>query len=307
MSSEKNLKESSSGEIMARARRARLVVPAFNIPYLPMMKPVIEAVRDASCFAFVAVARLEWTKFEAGGVEPVREEYERWKDLSCVRLHLDHVPVIDEDNLRVDYLPIIERAIALGYDSVMVDGSRLPLEENLAATRRVVEISAGLPVEAELGAVLGHEEGPPLSYEEIFASKRGFTDVEQARTFARESGCSWLSVAIGSIHGAVSRALRDAKKATARLDLGQLAALAEATRLPLVLHGGSGIEHAAVREAVKRGITKINIGTEIRQAYEQALRAGGGVEEARRRTYDRTRWVIRDFLGLEGSLAKLTQ
>jgi len=305
MNTEKSLREVASAEIVARARRAKLVIPAFNIPYLPMMKPVIEAVRDASCFGFVAVARLEWTKFEAGGVEPVREEYERWKELQCVRLHLDHVPVIDEDNLRVDYLPIIERAIALGYDSVMVDGSRLPLEENLAATRRVVEIAGGLPVEAELGAVLGHEDGPPLSYEEIFASKQGFTDVEEARQFARESGCSWLSVAVGSIHGAVSRALRDAKKATARLDLAHLTALAQATGLPLVLHGGSGIEPAAVREAVKLGITKINIGTEIRQAYEQALRSGADIETARRQTYDRTRWVIRDFLGIEGSIAKL--
>ncbi len=294
-----------SKEIVARARRARLVIPAFNIPYLPMMKPVIQAVRDAACFGFVAVARLEWTKFEARGVDEIREEYERWKDLRCVRLHLDHVPVIDEDNLRVDYLPIIERAIALGYDSVMVDASRLPFEENIAATRAVVQRAAGLPVEAELGAVLGHEEGPPLSYEEIFASKRGFTDVEEARRFARESGCSWLSVAIGSIHGAVSRALRDAKKATARLDLSHLARLAEATSLPLVLHGGSGIEPGSVREAVKRGIAKINIGTEIRQAYEQALRAGGDVEAARSRTYERTRWVIRDFLDLEGSLPRL--
>ncbi len=306
MSTDKNLKELPSGAIVERARQAKLVIPAFNIPYLPMMKPVIEALRDASCFGFVAVARLEWTKFEAGGVEAIREEYERWKDLRYVRLHLDHVPVIDEDNLRVDYLPIIERAIALGYDSVMVDGSRLPLAENLAATRRVVEAAAGLPVEAELGAVLGHEEGPPLSYEEIFASKRGFTEVEEARQFAQESGCSWLSVAIGSIHGAVSRALRDAKKATARLDLSHLARLSESTGLPLVLHGGSGIEPASVREAVKLGIAKINIGTEIRQAYEQARRSGADFEAARRKTYERTRWVIRDFLGIEGSLAKLT-
>lgn len=305
MDPRESLSARTSREIVERAHRARLVIPAFNIPYLPMMKPVIEALRDARCFGFVAVARLEWTKFEAGGVEAIRAEYERWKDRGCSRLHLDHVPVIDEDNLRVDFLPIIERAIRLGYDSVMIDGSRLPLEQNLQATRSVVDLADGLPVEAELGAVLGHEEGPPLSYEEIFASKRGFTDLEEARTFARSSGADWLSVAVGSIHGAVSRALRDAKKATARLDLDHLAALSTATGLPLVLHGGSGIEPEAVRQAVRLGITKINIGTEIRQAYEQALRSQASIDEARRSTYDRTRWVIRDFLGSEGTIDRL--
>ena len=91
-----------------------------------------------------------------------------------MRLHLDHVPVIDEDNQRVDYLPIFQEAIDVGYESVMIDGSRLPLDENIAATRQVVELAhaAGVPVEAELGAVLGHEDGPLPSYEELFASGR---------------------------------------------------------------------------------------------------------------------------------------
>ena len=152
------------------------------------------------------VARLEWEKFASGSPEAVAEEFRRHQDPEHVRLHLDHVPVIDEDQRAVDYLPILRRAIAAGYQSVMVDGSRLSLEENIRATRAVAELAhaAGIPCEAELGAVLGHEAGPLPPYEELFASGRGFTDPEEAARFVRESGCDWLSVAIGNIHGAIS-------------------------------------------------------------------------------------------------------
>src|ERR1019366_4468077 len=97
------------------AWKAKIVIPAFNIPYLPMMKPVIRALRDAKCFGLVTVARLEWLKFEAGSLKAVLDEYQRIKDRRYVRLHLDHVPVIDEDHLRVDYRATIEEAIRLGY------------------------------------------------------------------------------------------------------------------------------------------------------------------------------------------------
>src|SRR5690606_9183044 len=107
--------------------------------------------------------------------------------------------VIDEDQEPVDYLAIVNEALRLGFDSVMVDGSRLRLEENIAATRQVAERAhrAGVPCEAELGAVMGHEEGPLPPYEELFASGRGFTDTDEARRFVQETGCDWLSVAIG--------------------------------------------------------------------------------------------------------------
>ncbi len=100
-----------------------------------------------------------------------------------VRLHLDHIPVVDEDNLRGNYLPIIREAIQLGYESVMVDGSRLSLEENIQAVCPAVEMvnAAGAPIEAELGTVMGHESGPMPSYEELFASGKGFTNVAEAK------------------------------------------------------------------------------------------------------------------------------
>ncbi|MHC4887779.1 MAG: class II fructose-bisphosphate aldolase, partial [Planctomycetota bacterium] len=126
--------------------------------------------------------------------------------------------------LRVDYLAILTQAVELGYESVMVDGSRLPLDENIAATRAVVVMAHAkdVAVEAELGAVLGHETGPMPPYEELFASGKGFTDVEEATRFVRETGVDWLSVSIGNVHGAISAATRGEKKITARLNIERL-------------------------------------------------------------------------------------
>ena len=128
-------------EIIRKAYSLGLAIPAFNIPYLPMMEPVVRAVIDTDSFALVAVARLEWVKFESRDLRSVAEEFDQWRNPAHVRLHLDHVPVIDEDDLQVDYIPVFREALSLGYESVMIDGSRLPLDENIHATRRVVELA----------------------------------------------------------------------------------------------------------------------------------------------------------------------
>jgi fructose-bisphosphate aldolase class II len=298
----------STSDIIRNAQRTKIALPAFNIPYLPMMQPVIRAVVDQDSFALIAVARLEWMKFEAQSPAAVMEEFRRWNRPDHVRIHLDHVPVIDEDKQQVDFLAIIQEALELGYQSVMVDGSRLSLAENIAATRQAVELAhrAGCPCEAELGAVLGHEAGPLPPYEELFASGRGFTDVQEAERFVRETGCDWLSVAIGNIHGAISGALKNQKKVEARLNLDHLERLRQATGVPLVLHGGSGVKRESVLAAVQRGIVKINIGTEIRQAYEAALRETKSVAAAQDAVYDRTGWLIRDYFGISGNRKQLT-
>jgi len=268
-----------------------------------MVEPVIRAVVDQDSFALIETARLEWLKFESRGPSAVIEEFVKWNEPHHVRIHLDHVPVIDEDNLEVDYLSIIQEAIGLGYQSVMVDGSRLDLGGNIEATRHAVELAhgAGIPCEAELGAVLGHETGPLPPYDELFESGLGFTDVEEAERFVSETGCDWLSVAAGNIHGAVSGALRDRKKVEARLHLDHLERLRQATGVPLVLHGGSGVKQEYLLAAIKKGIAKVNVGTEIRQAYESALRESGRVVAARDAVYERTSWLIRDHFGLAGS------
>lgn len=297
----------TTAEIVQKASQLGIVVPGFNVPYLPMVQPIIQAVVDQDSFALVEVARLEFFKFQAQSLRAVKDEFDRWYQPDHVRLHLDHVPVIDEDLQQVDYLGMIKEALALGYQSVMVDGSRLDLEGNIRATRAVVEAAhaVGVPVEAELGAVMGHEKGPLPPYEELFASGRGFTDVDEAARFVRESGCDWLSVAVGNIHGAISGAARDQKKVEARLNLEHLERLRQATGVPLVLHGGSGIQQQYVLAAIRKGIAKVNVGTEIRQAYEQALRQTGQVADAQRAVYERTSSIIRDYFGIAGSRARL--
>ena len=288
--------------IVKNAARLGIAIPAFNVPYLPMIEPVIRAVHDCDSFAMIESARLEWIKFEAKSAAAVAEEFERWNDPNHISLHLDHIPVIDEDNNHVEVLPVFEEAIRLGYHSLMIDGSRLSLADNIAATRAAAELAhaAGLPCEAELGAIMGHESGPMPPYEELFASGKGFTQVAEAQQFVQESGCDWLSVAIGNVHGAIAAGTKDKQKIAARLDLAQLERLRDALGIPLVLHGGSGIPQELVLEAFKRGIAKINIATEIRQAYEVALKESGRVSEAQEATYDRTCWLITDYFGLAG-------
>jgi len=297
----------SSAEIMRRALACGIVVPAFNVPYLPMMAPVITAVTDQDVFALIETARLEWIKFESRGPVEVAAEFNRWKNPAHVRLHLDHVPVIDEDGNRIDYLPLFRQAVDLGYDSVMIDGSRLPLEENIRATTEVVEVAhrANVAVEAELGAVWGHESGPAPPYEELFSSGLGFTDPDEAKQFVSATGCDWLSVAIGNIHGAIAEGLKDQRKPEARLSLERLDRIAEATGIPLVLHGGSGIQQSYVLEAIKHGVAKINIATEIRQPYEKTLRETGSLEKTQQTVYERTVWVLRDHLRITGTTRKL--
>jgi fructose-bisphosphate aldolase class II len=298
-----------TAQLMRNARQAGLVIPAFNTPYLPMIEPVIRAVVDEDAFALVETALLEWYKFEARSAAAVAEEFRKHENPDHVRLHLDHVPVIDEDGKRWDYLAVVAEALTVGYQSVMVDGSRLDLEANIAATRMVADLAhaAGVPCEAELGAVMGHETGPLPPYEELFKSGIGFTDVHEARRFVRETGCDWLSVAVGNIHGAISGALKDQKKVEAMLDLKHLQRLSTATGVPLVLHGGSGVKKEHVLKGIKEGISKINVGTEIRHAYEQTLRETSRLTAAQDAVYDRTRWVLRDYYGISGDRRTVRQ
>ncbi|MBQ2941885.1 MAG: class II fructose-bisphosphate aldolase [Clostridia bacterium] len=302
----------SSNKIVQAAVANHTIIPAFNIPYLPMAEAVIKAIVDENSVAMVQVARLEWEKFESESPEAVAKEYFKYKKDGYTLLHLDHVPAIDEDFKKVDYMDIIRRALECGYQSVMVDGSRLPLDENIATTLEVANLAKtyGAAVEAELGAVSGHEgSGIGLSYEELFATKKGFTKPEEATRFAKESGCDWLSVAAGSFHGAIAASTKHLKKPNARLDIDHIRTLSEVTgKMPLVLHGGSGIEQDYILRAMESGIAKINVGTEIRQPYEFALEEKpGDIAYAQEKVYERTRWVIHEFLRTTDNHDKLVK
>ncbi|RLE06483.1 hypothetical protein DRZ78_04675 [Candidatus Aerophobetes bacterium] len=299
--------KTSVSEIMRRAYKNGILIPAFNVAHLPMIKPIVDTLKEMRTFALVEVARPDVERFGAKSFQSVADEYGSLADRRFSRLHLDHIPVIDEDGKKVDWIALIKMGLALGYDSVMIDGSRLPLEENVAITREVVELSHGYgrPVEAELGAVLGHEAGPLPPYEELFRSGRGFTDPEDAERFVRETGVDWLSVAIGNIHGAISGVAKDKKKISARLNIDHLKRINRLTKIPLVLHGGSGIPKGYVMEAVKNGITKMNIGTSIRQAYERSLlEKPDDVEAAQEEVAVEVKRLIEEY-EVEGSWERL--
>jgi ketose-bisphosphate aldolase len=299
------ISEKNIGTIMNMARTKGIVIPGFNIPYLPMMEPVVRALVDTGSFGLIMVARLEWIKFKSGGIKQIRDEYEKLKNMEFTRLHLDHVPVIDEDNLLTEFEKIISEAIELGYDSVMIDGSRLSLEENIMQTQKIVRLAhhANIPVEAELGAVLGHEAGPLPPYEELFASGKGFTSPEEASRFVHETETDWLSVAIGNIHGAISAATREQKKVEARLNIRHLSMINELTNIPLVLHGGTGIRKKYIMQSFQHGIAKINIATAIRQPYEKLMNTS--VKSAQEAVYNEMINIIQNELEIAGSAAKL--
>lgn len=165
-----------------------------------------------------------------------------------VALHLDHSS---------DYGYIVS-AIRDGFRSVMFDGSRLTLEENLALTQKVVETARvfGADVEAELGRV-----GFAADSDEDRLDM--YTKPEVAAYFCEKTGVTSLAVAIGSAHGVY--------KTAPKLDLDRLSQINAATDVPLVLHGGSGIPDDQLREAFRLGINKFNVGTEYFQLYYQAV------------------------------------
>ncbi len=286
-------------EVVGKARSIGKCIPAFNVPHIPMVKPIAQAIADENSIALIQIARVEWEKMSAQSLERVAEEYEKYQVPGHTLLHLDHIPVIDEDYKRVAYEELVSRALKAGYQSVMIDGSRLPLAENIKVTAEISAMAheAGVPCEGELGAVMGHESGEIPPYEEIFAKKMGFTKLEEAKRFALESGCDWLSVAVGNIHGQIAEAVRNQKKPAARLDVEHIGALYQMAGIPLVLHGGSGVQHECLLEAVKAGIAKINVGTEMRQAYEFALlEKDGDIAYAQDKVYHKVRDYISGYL-----------
>lgn len=165
-----------------------------------------------------------------------------------VGLHLDHSS---------DYAFIL-KAIRCGFNSVMYDGSMLPLEENIANCKKVVETAhlLGADVEAELGHVGAAAGKTDQDNEDLY------TRPEVAARFVEETGVDSLAVAIGSAHGVYTT--------TPRLDLARLDELNAATNVPLVLHGGSGIPNEQLNEAFKRGINKFNVGTEFFQLQKES-------------------------------------
>ena len=168
-----------------------------------------------------------------------------------VSIHLDHG----------DGFPICMEALRLGFTSVMIDGSTLPVQENAALTQSVVEVARHfhVPVEAEIGELQRLDNG-------VVLENKNVADPDQVREFLSLCSPDTLAIGIGNAHGFYKG------KPDIRLDV--LEAVRKFSDLPLVLHGCTGMEESVIRDAVKLGVAKINFGTEIRWKYIQHLEDG---------------------------------
>ncbi|MEU4041992.1 class II fructose-bisphosphate aldolase [Streptomyces antibioticus] len=237
----------TTGELVTRARAARTAVAAFNIITLEHVEAVVTGAEAARVPVVLQVSE-NAVKFRGGRLLPLARAAAAAAEHAAVpvALHLDHV---QDDAL-------LHQAADAGFSSVMYDASRLPYDENLAATRAAVDRAhaQGLWIEAELGEIGGKGAHAPGAR----------TDPAEAWAFVAGSGVDALAVAVGSVHAMTTR--------TATLDHALLGRLAAALDIPLVLHGSSGVPDDELTAAVTGGITKVNIGTALNQAMTAAIR-----------------------------------
>ena len=243
----------NTGDLLLRAREGGYAIGAFNFENMEMAQAIVAAAEK--CRAPVILQTTPSTvKYASVGLFRAIAEAVANEASVPVALHLDHG----------DTEKLCFAAALAGYSSVMIDGSRYPLRDNIALASAVVGFcrERGIPVEAELGRVGGKEDS-------LVADGDIYTDPAEACEFVRRTGVSSLAVAIGTAHGIYS--------GTPVLDVGRLSQIKErldsaGLGLPLVLHGASGLSDDVVRDCVARGICKVNFATELRQAYTAAVR-----------------------------------
>jgi fructose-bisphosphate aldolase class II len=258
-------------EVLAKANKGNYAVGAFNINNLEILQAIVNAAKKLKSPVIlqtsegsIAYAGMNYLKCLA--VQAAREH-----GIPIV-LHLDHGRDTD----------IIRQAIRNGYTSVMIDGSHLPFEDNIALTKKVVgwAHAKGVSVEGELGTIGGAEE-------KIVSRKIIYTEPSAAKEFVDATGIDALAVAIGTSHGAYKFS------GAAQLDIRRLKKIKQKVNMPLVLHGASGVPDWLVRaatqygarlgrpeggpdeqivQAVKNGINKINTDTDIRLAFDAGVR-----------------------------------
>ncbi len=237
-------------ELLAGAEKGGYAIGAFNANNMEIVQAIMEAARleKAPVIMQASQGAIQYAglDFITGMVKIAAQD----SDIP-VALHLDHGTSFEQ----------VVRCIRSGFTSVMYDGSKLPLEQNIAITKKVVEIAraVGVSVEAELGKIGGTEDD--ISVEDREAM---FTDPEEARYFVEQTGVDSLAVAIGTAHGQY--------KGEPRLDFERLARIRELTNIPIVLHGSSGVPDDQIRRAISLGVRKVNIDTNIREAFVGKMR-----------------------------------
>jgi len=263
----------SNKELLIQARKGGYAVGAFNMNNLEILQAIVSAGEAEKSPVILAVS--EGAIKYAGMpyiVSMVRTASEQ--TFIHLSLHLDHGTDLE----------VIRSCIENGFTSIMIDGSHLPFEENIEVTQKVVEKAKrkGVSVEAELGRLKGIEEKISVSDKEAF-----LTDPQAAEEFAKRTDVDALAIAIGTSHGAYKF------KGEAKLDFERLREIARRVRIPLVLHGASGVPSSvleraerfgaklpgakgipdeAVQKAISLGISKINIDTDLRLSFVGALR-----------------------------------
>lgn len=262
----------NSLSLLKKARAGKYAVPAFNINDLEMLKAVVRA---AEAERSPIIVQTSEGAIEYAGMEYlIAMVYVAAAGKIPVVLHLDHGKNLD----------VIHRAIKSGYTSVMFDGSALSYEDNVRCTKQVVKWAhpKKISVEAELGSIKGIEDLVNIAERDAV-----LTNPEQAVKFVKETSCDSLAVAIGTAHGAYKF------KGITHLDLARLKEIAKRVKLPLVLHGASGVMEDVkelaetygaklgeargvldedIKKAIPLGIAKINIDTDLRLAFTAGIR-----------------------------------
>ncbi|MBX4186645.1 MAG: class II fructose-bisphosphate aldolase [Candidatus Doudnabacteria bacterium] len=248
------------GRIVNKNILGKYALPAFNTSDLEMTQGIVRAAeaQKAPIVIQTSVGALEYAGLEQL-VGIIKQEAREAK--VPIALHQDHCHDFD----------LIKQLIAHGYSSVMVDASHLPYEENLKLTRAVVAYAhkRGVWVQAELGRILGNED-----WQNVKSGDDLMTDPEQAVQFVKDTGIDTLAIAVGSVHGIpvdprIKKVLSTLKE---HVDIERVKAIRKKIKIPLVMHGASGVPDPQIRAAIRHGVAIFNIDTDLRVAFNNALR-----------------------------------
>ncbi|QGP91059.1 D-tagatose-1,6-bisphosphate aldolase subunit KbaY [Neomoorella glycerini] len=237
-------------ELLGQAQRGNYAIAAFNFHNLEILQAIIETAEAEKAPIILQITPAYLEKIGATAAAAMAREAAAAAKVP-VALHLDH-----SDNFKW-----VVWALAHGFTSVMIDASKLPLAENIALSRQVAEAAhaAGAAAEAELGHIGGVEDSVDRG-----SAVAGLADPGEAARLVQESGIDALAPALGTAHGLYT--------SQPKIDFERLDKIRALVPVPLVLHGGSGIPDNMIREAIARGISKVNIGTELKVAWAGAMK-----------------------------------
>lgn len=240
----------SVAELLQKAQQGHYAVGAFNCNNMEIVQAIVAAAEAEKSPVIIQASQ---GAIKYAGIEYISAltRLAAAQASVPVALHLDH---------GTSFAQAVQ-CIRNGFSSVMIDGSKLPLEENIALTNKVIEVAHpnGVSVEAELGKIGGTEDDISVSEREAL-----FTDPSEAERFVKEAQVDALAIAIGTAHGQY--------KGVPKLDFERLKEIRKRVNTPIVLHGSSGVPEDAIREAVSLGVCKVNIDTNIREAFVAAAR-----------------------------------